>query len=136
MTRQRKNNLTLADVQMWRTHSCVARRHSCRRPLHQGVLASSGDSTRHAGVRAPRQQRRSVFCPAVISLLLLTSLAISAFSQTADLAPVVSKLLSRTADVPGEFQPFLVVSLHARVTGRRSWSTGEASSNRGNSLPS
>ena len=117
MTRQRKNNLTLADVQMWRTHSCVPRRHSCRRPLDQGVLASSGDSTRHAGVRAPRQQRRSVFCPAVISLLLLTSLAISAFAQTADLAPVVSKLLSRTADVPGEFQPFLVVSLHARVTG-------------------
>jgi RND family efflux transporter MFP subunit len=40
-----------------------------------------------------------------------------AFSQTVDLAPVVSKSLSRTADLPGEFQPFLTVSLHARVSG-------------------
>jgi RND family efflux transporter MFP subunit len=31
--------------------------------------------------------------------------------------PVVSKSLSRTADLPGEFQPFLTVSLHARVAG-------------------
>src|ERR1035438_1613566 len=44
-------------------------------------------------------------------------LLIPAFSQTPDLAPVVSKLLSRTADLPGEFQPFLMVSLHARVAG-------------------
>jgi RND family efflux transporter MFP subunit len=53
--------------------------------------------------------------------LILASLAISAtpltWSQTADLAPVVSKSLSRTADLPGEFQPFLMVSLHARVAG-------------------
>src|ERR1035437_9339946 len=57
-----------------------------------------------------RQARRPV-------LLILALLATPAFSQTADLAPVVSKLLSRTADVPGEFQPFLMVSLHARVAG-------------------
>ena len=33
------------------------------------------------------------------------------------LAPVVSKSLSRTTELPGEFQPFLSVSLHARVPG-------------------
>src|ERR1035441_5402531 len=42
----RKNNFTLADRQMWRTHSCVPRRHSCRR-LTGG---------------APRQQLRSYYC--------------------------------------------------------------------------
>ena len=47
-------------------------------------------------------------CPALLTL---------AFSQTADFAPVVSKALSRTAELPGEFQPFLMVSLHARVAG-------------------
>ena len=50
-------------------------------------------------------------------LLTLAILAAPAFAQTTDLAPVVSKLLSRTADLPGEFQPFLSVSLHARVAG-------------------
>jgi len=38
-------------------------------------------------------------------------------AQTIEFAPVVSKPLSRTIDLPGEFQPFLSVSLHARVTG-------------------
>ena len=42
---------------------------------------------------------------------------ISAFAQNADLTPVVSKSLSRTAELPGEFQPYLMVSLHARVPG-------------------
>src|ERR1039458_3377841 len=41
---------------MWRTHSCVPRRHSCRRPLSHGAKASSRDSTLHAGVRAPRHR--------------------------------------------------------------------------------
>src|SRR5664279_4386387 len=50
-----------------------------------------------------------------LSILIL--LAATAFSQTAELAPVVSKSLSRTADLPGEFQPFLLVALHARVPG-------------------
>ena len=53
-------------------------------------------------------------CTAVV---LLTTFATAAFSQTTDLAPVVSKLLARTADLPGEFQPYLTVSLHARVAG-------------------
>ena len=50
----------------------------------------------------------------MLSLGLLGPLA---WSQTADLAPVVSKSVSRTVDLPGEFQPFLSVSLHAKVPG-------------------
>ncbi len=38
-------------------------------------------------------------------------------AQAVDLAPVVSKLVSRTVELPGEFLPFLSVPLHARVPG-------------------
>jgi membrane fusion protein, multidrug efflux system len=38
-------------------------------------------------------------------------------AQTIELAPVVSKSISRTVELPGEFLPFLAVSLHARVPG-------------------
>ena len=38
-------------------------------------------------------------------------------AQTGDLAPVVSKPVSRTVELPGEILPFLTVSLHARVAG-------------------
>jgi RND family efflux transporter MFP subunit len=47
--------------------------------------------------------------------LFLVTIALS--GQTIDLAPVVSKSLSRTIDLPGEFQPFQSVSLHAKVRG-------------------
>lgn len=47
-------------------------------------------------------------------LLVLLSLA---RAQTTELVPVVSKPISRTIDLPGEFQPFLSVSLHAKVRG-------------------
>lgn len=40
-----------------------------------------------------------------------------AWSQTGILAPVVSKPVSRTVELPGEFLPFLSVGLHARVAG-------------------
>ena len=53
----------------------------------------------------------------VFAVILTAFFAIAAFAQSAELAPVVSKSLSRTADLPGEFQPFLMVSLHARVAG-------------------
>src|SRR6516164_5398058 len=46
-----------------------------------------------------------------------TFLQFSALAQTIELVPVVSKPLSRTIDLPGEFQPFLSVALHAKVTG-------------------
>jgi membrane fusion protein (multidrug efflux system) len=38
-------------------------------------------------------------------------------SQGVDMAAVVSKPVSRTVELPGEFQPFLTVALHAKVTG-------------------
>jgi len=37
--------------------------------------------------------------------------------QTGDFVPVLSKAVSRTADLPGELAPFLTVSLHAKVSG-------------------
>src|SRR5579863_8406403 len=39
------------------------------------------------------------------------------WAQTGDLASVVSKPVSRTVELPGEFLPFLTVSLHAKVPG-------------------
>lgn len=46
---------------------------------------------------------------------LLFSTALGA--QTGELVPVVSRAVARTVELPGEFQPFLAVSLHARVPG-------------------
>lgn len=45
------------------------------------------------------------------------ALALQAWPQARELVPVVSKAVSRTAELPGEFQPFLKVSLHAKVPG-------------------
>jgi len=47
--------------------------------------------------------------------ILVFALAAPGWSQTGDLVPVVSKPVSRTIELPGEFLPFLIVSLHARV---------------------
>src|ERR1035438_4847095 len=74
-----------------------------KRVSRTGLLACHSDIP-----RPKRQARRPVLLVLVVS---------AAFAQTVDLAPVVSKSLSRTADLPGEFQPFLTVSLHARVAG-------------------
>jgi len=46
--------VVVVDERMWRTYSCVPRRHSCRRPATQGEDASGRVSTLHARVRAPR----------------------------------------------------------------------------------
>ena len=56
------------------------------------------------------------------SILLSSILLIASAPQTwpqsnVQLVPVVSRTLSRTVDLPGEFAPFLTVSLHAKVTG-------------------
>jgi len=47
-------------------------------------------------------------------LILTTSLA---SAQQVELVPVVSKPISRNMDLPGEFLPFLSVSIHAKVAG-------------------
>jgi len=51
----------------------------------------------------------------VFPMFALAVLAQPAWPQTGDLAPVASKPVSRTIELPGEFLPFLTVSLHAKV---------------------
>jgi membrane fusion protein (multidrug efflux system) len=55
-----------------------------------------------------------VFIPIVAQLLGTATLVVA---QTTELAPVVSKQLSRTVDLPAELQPFQTVSIHAKVRG-------------------
>jgi RND family efflux transporter MFP subunit len=57
-------------------------------------------------------QRLNSFLPAYF----LISLAVG-WSQTTDLAAVISKPSSRTIALPGELQPFQNVSVHAKVPG-------------------
>lgn len=51
-----------------------------------------------------------------LAAFLIPALAI-VWAQTTELAPVVSKQISRTIELPGEFQPFESVSIHAKVRG-------------------
>ena len=53
----------------------------------------------------------------VSGALLWIACAPPASAQTIQLVPVVSRQTSRMAELPGEFLPFLSVSLHAKVTG-------------------
>src|ERR1051325_10658500 len=50
-------------------------------------------------------------------IALVATYVQAASAQTIELAPVVSKPISRTVDLPGEIQPYLNVTLHSRVTG-------------------
>src|SRR5215467_13081473 len=52
----------------------------------------------------------------ILSLCLCVS-ASNAISQPSQLVSVVSRPLSRTVDLPGEFLPFLSVGLHAKIPG-------------------
>ena len=65
---------TLSDGQTWRTHSCVPRRHSCRRPVTGGAKASRRVSTLHARVRAPRCQARGYSWAAALLLFVCSPL--------------------------------------------------------------
>jgi len=49
--------------------------------------------------------------------LLFAIYALGLQAHGSDLVPVISKAVSRTVELPGEFLPFLSVSLHARVAG-------------------
>jgi membrane fusion protein, multidrug efflux system len=51
------------------------------------------------------------------SFILALALPGALFPQPGDLVPVVSRPISKIADLPGEFLPFLSVSLHAKVPG-------------------
>ena len=57
-------------------------------------------------------KRTKNFLPA----FLIAALAVG-WAQTTELVPVVSKPISRTIELPGEFQPFQSVSIHAKVRG-------------------
>jgi membrane fusion protein (multidrug efflux system) len=57
-------------------------------------------------------KRTKNFLPAFVIATLTVGSA-----QTTELAPVVSKPISRTIELPGEFQPFQSVSIHAKVRG-------------------
>jgi membrane fusion protein (multidrug efflux system) len=54
-------------------------------------------------------------------IICLIAIVLPAWSQNgnapSELAPVISKAVSRTIDLPGGFSPFLSVSLHAKVAG-------------------
>ena len=52
----------------------------------------------------------------VFSLSLCASV-VNSFAQSSPLAPVISRPVSRTVELPGEFLPFLTVSLHAKIPG-------------------
>jgi len=49
-------------------------------------------------------------------ILLLLAASVG-WAQNADMAAVISKPVSRSVELPGEIQPFLSVSLHAKVPG-------------------
>jgi membrane fusion protein, multidrug efflux system len=54
-------------------------------------------------------------CIAVLAALAQPGWAQPGRAQPSALTPVISKPLSRTIDLPGEFLPFMTVSLHAKV---------------------
>ncbi|HJZ98603.1 MAG TPA: biotin/lipoyl-binding protein, partial [Candidatus Solibacter sp.] len=60
---------------------------------------------------ASSETRRSTLRACATFLLLTCAL------HAQELAPVVSKPVSRTVDLPGEFEPYLSVSLHAKIAG-------------------
>jgi len=75
------------------------------------MMRLSGQSGADAPVRARPPGR------AFVPVCLILAFAAFARAQTSGLAPVVSKPVSRTIDLPGELLPFLTVSLHAKVPG-------------------
>jgi RND family efflux transporter MFP subunit len=52
-----------------------------------------------------------------LSILAVSLVAFALQAQAPELAAVIAKPVSRTVDLPGEFLPFLNVSLHAKVAG-------------------
>lgn len=52
-----------------------------------------------------------------VAAFCVAASALPGIAQTSDLAPVISKPVSRTVDLPAEIAPYLSVSLHAKVPG-------------------
>ena len=74
-----------------------------------------GNLRRIVNPPAPLGRARRV--RALLPLCLALIFSASPRAQTTALAPVLSKPVSRTIDLPGEILPFLTVSLHAKVPG-------------------
>ena len=66
--------------------------------------------------RAATQSQRPI-SPFAMVLLILSQTLPHAWAQKVELVTVVAKPISRSVDLPGEFQPFLSAALRARVTG-------------------
>ena len=64
-----------------------------------------------------QRPQRKIIKPGFAFLCVLCVSAVNIFSQSSPLAPVVSRPISRTVDLPGEFLPYLTVSLHAKLPG-------------------
>src|SRR5579859_2070544 len=54
---------------------------------------------------------------ALLSICVLGLVTSAAWPETGEFSTVVSKSVSRTIDLPGEFLAFQTVALHARVAG-------------------
>ena len=85
-----------------------------RTPVLRPTSTPACSWSRRAGPGGPAQDGSPA--PLRTAALLLAALA-PLLAQTADLVPVVSKQVSRTVDLPAEIQPYLTVSLHAKVPG-------------------
>ena len=59
--------------------------------------------------------KNAKYCGIVFALFALG--VRTAQAQTIELVPIVKKAVSRTIDIPGEFQPFMSVAVYARVPG-------------------
>lgn len=53
----------------------------------------------------------------LLHLFVSASIAVSAFGQAVEVAQVTTRVLERKTRLPGEFEPYQIVDLHARVTG-------------------
>jgi len=89
------------------------------KPLSSAPSAPSGvdfcfRASPRLGVSAVNNSAFPILIATLFSLALFSS---PALAQTTDLAPVISKPISRTVDLPAEIWPYLSVSLHAKVPG-------------------
>jgi membrane fusion protein, multidrug efflux system len=84
-------------------------------PAALALLPAQASEARLSRLKAvPRGDPRANCPPSVVALI---AAVVPLWAQTVDLVPVVSKPVSRTVDLPAEIQPYLAVSLHARVPG-------------------
>jgi len=97
-----------------RLHSFVGQLGKLRADS-QSARAALGN--RRAGCHPAPQNGAAPRLIAALGMCAALAFACFAWSQTAGLAPVVSKQIARDIDLPGEIAPFLTVSLHARVPG-------------------